>query len=439
MGASVQYPIKMVQIELSQPLYAIEDLADYPHLRGLVCWHSYPFGYVDVPVVKGCCSVKAIQTAIEEQCQDRILNYLQQHTSVDETLPHLALEDLQTLPAPASDPLSHDITVSVVIATHSRPHDLRRCLTAITQQQTARIVEIVVVDNSNGQTNNGAVVSDFPDIRLIDEPRQGLSYARNAGILACQGDIVATIDDDVVVPEDWLEKLIRPFHRPDVMVVTGNVVPLELETEAQCLFENYGEGGLGHGFHPFEADRDWLDGFRWYAPQTWQLGNTANAAFRSTVFHHPQIGLMEETLGTGMPTGAGEDIYFFYKVLRAGYTLVYNPTAFIWHRHRRTLSALSRQLYYYSRGSVAYQLTTLRHYGDVRGLSTLLIGTPLWYGQRLWSRCFRGSVYPLRLIIHELLGHLSGLWSLWIASRRVNRLGRSQSASYPPTSFVKRA
>ena len=58
-----------------------------------------------------------------------------------------------------------------------------------------------------------------------------------------QGEIVVATDDDVIAPPDWLEKLLAPFVGPEVMVVTGNILPWKLETSAQRLFEAY--GGLG--------------------------------------------------------------------------------------------------------------------------------------------------------------------------------------------------
>ena len=58
------------------------------------------------------------------------------------------------------------------------------------------------------------------------------------------------------------------------------------------------------------------------AVPTWRIGSTANAAFRASIFSDPRIGLMDEALGAGMPTGCSEDTYLFYKVLRAGYRIV---------------------------------------------------------------------------------------------------------------------
>ena len=62
-----------------------------------------------------------------------------------------------------------------------------------------------------------------------------------------------TTDDDVTMPSDWLEKLLSPFVQDDVMAVTGNVLPLELETAAQRLFE--ATVGWGRGFERLVVGR----------------------------------------------------------------------------------------------------------------------------------------------------------------------------------------
>ena len=264
---------------------------------------------------------------------------------------------------------------------------------------------------------------------LVNEPRRGLAYARNRGIAHSRGDIVVATDDDVRMPPDWLEKLIAPFVRSDVMIVTGNVLPLELETPAQRLFELY--GGLGRGFEPQIVNQDWFNQFRRAVP-TWTLGATANAAFRADIFTHPRIGLMYEALGPGMPSGNGEDIYLFYKVLRAGYTLVYQPEASVWHKHRREMRDLRHQLYSYSKGHVAYHLTTLLRDHDVRALVTLAIRIPGGYLWRILERLTGKTAYPLGLTLIEIAGQLAGPWALWQSRRRVKREGRS--SPYVPVS-----
>jgi hypothetical protein len=219
--------------------------------------------------------------------------------------------------------------------------------------------------------------------------------------------------------------LIAPFADDDVMVVTGNVFAAELETESQHLFEAY--GGLGRGFERKRVDSRWFWWFRGAVP-TWELGATANAAFRATIFSDERIGLFDEALGAGMPTGCSEDTYVFYKVLRAGYAILYEPSAFVWHRHRADMRSLRRQIYAYAKGHAAYHLTTLTRDGDWRALGRLLFHLPRTYYYRVKERLTRRSDYTLRFILLEILGTLAGPFALARARRIVRRLGPSLPA-----------
>jgi cellulose synthase/poly-beta-1,6-N-acetylglucosamine synthase-like glycosyltransferase len=222
------------------------------------------------------------------------------------------------------------------------------------------------------------------------------------------------------MPPDWLEKLLAPFVRPEVTIVSGNVLPLESQSLGSQLFENY--GGLGRGNAPFEVNQKWFDAFRFRTVPTWELGGTANAAFRAAPFRNPLMGMMDETLGPGMPTGVGEDTYLFYRWLKAGATLVYQPSAYVWHKHRQDLRALQRQIYNYSKGHVAYHLTTLFRDRDLRVVPRLLVSLPLTHAARFLRRLSHPAQHQmLVLTVIEIAGNLVGPWSLWQAHRVVRR------------------
>jgi glycosyltransferase involved in cell wall biosynthesis len=315
------------------------------------------------------------------------------------------------------------VPVSIVIGTRDRPDDLHGCLSCLVAQETNRRVEVIVVDNNPASGQTAQVVAMFPGVRLLREERRGVACARNTGILASSGEIIVTVDDDVRMPGDWLEKLVAPFSSGDYWAVTGNVLPLETETAGARLFEAY--GGLGRGSEPFEVDADWFNGFRLRAVPTWRLGGTANAAFRRSVFEHPRIGLMNEMLGSGMPAGVGEDTYLFYRVLKAGGRIRYEPSAYVRHRHRPELDGLRRQIYAYSKGHVAYHLITLLWDRDVRALTRLLAALPVTHLRRILRRtASRAERQMLPVTLIEVAGNLAGPWSLWQSYRIVKRQGR---------------
>lgn len=421
-------------LDLSQPLPPLLTLpGDGPRIQVKVVWQGQMIGTVELVTPGGEIASAQVRDAIVNNLALQLIQTPDGQRSPlwAEVVSALAQ---QYLPAPtessAAQPgLPAQVSVSIVIATLDRPDDLRHCLRTAQAQQSPRRIELVVVDNNPASGLTPPVVAEFPGVILVNETRRGLAYARNAGFVASTGDIAIATDDDVLLPPDWVERLVAPFARQDVMVVTGNVLPYELETAAQQYYELY--GGLGRGFKRIEVNGEWFDWFRFCSVPTWSLGATANAAFRATIFTDPAIGLMEEALGPGMPSGVGEDTYLFYKVLKAGYTIVYEAEAYVWHKHRRTMAALRRQIYGYSKGGVSYHLTIALNDGDLRGLVRIFYELPVrYYLWRLLQIAAGRSPYPLSLVLLEIWGNLVGLGALVPSRWRVKREGRS--APYIP-------
>lgn len=408
-------------VDLAHPLCPLDDVTGYPAVRVYLAYAGRLVGEVELANYYQPVSVGRLAEAIADTLQAELLTATARPT---EGAPTIAitrgLAPEQPAPLPAGQP------VSVVVATCDRPEHLRRCLEGLAAQRTNRPVEIVVVDNRPASGVTHPVVAAFPGVRLVSEPRQGVAYARNAGILVATGAIVAIIDDDVVAPPTWLEELVAPFAAPEVAAVAGLILPADLDGPEARIFEQY--GGLGRGYTRFTADAAWFASFRGEAVPTWQLGGTANLACRAGLFRDPAVGLLDEALGPGMPSGIGEDTYLFYRLLRAGHAIRYEPRAWVRHHHRQSRAALRSQIYNYSKGHVAYHLTTLLRDGDRRALRRL-VRLPYYHLRALLAELRRGlrgrSAYPLELTLVELRGNLAGPLALLRSLARVRRQGRS--------------
>ena len=291
--------------------------------------------------------------------------------------------------------------VSIVLATCDRPGELRRCLESLTSRSTPHQLEILVVDNRPSSPGTAEVVRDFPAALLVSEPRQGLSYARNAGFLRATGDVIVCTDDDVMFADDWLERLLEPFRRNDVDIVCGNVLPMALDAPSQLHFEQY--GGLGKGYEAFEADQEWF--FRdWLRPvHTWSLGATANCAFRARLLRDPDVGMFEEVWAR-RPN----------RCRRGHVLLLPRPAERVPGSLRTELGGLARasqdrsrferQLSAYGRGHVAYHLHTLLSDGDFRALPQFA-RVAKWHMKRVGAALVgRGHGYPLKLVLAEIRG-----------------------------------
>jgi len=232
---SVILPVAIRCVDISGELVTPEGLEDYPACRIYVFDADRLLGKVDIQ--NGCKPVTSMQLAdtIAEHFYHRISPLYSDYSGFHPELSGLH-EQLGIDSNTDSKGLPPDITASIALATFDRPDQLRECLLALSQQQSPRQLEIIVIDNHPASGKTPPVVAEFPGVTLVSEERQGLAYARNAGFIAAQGDIVIATDEDVVMPPDWAEKMLAPFERSDVGIVTGNVLPRELETESQYLF-----------------------------------------------------------------------------------------------------------------------------------------------------------------------------------------------------------
>ena len=128
--------------------------------------------------------------------------------------------------------MSDEFDISVVISTFNRATQLEHALRGLVAQDVPAALryEIIVVDN-NSSDNTREVVAAFerehgPRVRYVLEPRQGVSFGRNAGISAALAPVVAFTDDDNVVTPSWVATLKDALDRyPDADAVGGPVLP----------------------------------------------------------------------------------------------------------------------------------------------------------------------------------------------------------------------
>ncbi len=285
------------------------------------------------------------------------------------------------------------LSTSVVVCTRDRPDALRRCLAALAALDPAPD-EVIVVDNAPTDDASRRIVEDAVlPVRYVREPVPGLSAARNAGLRASTGDLVAYTDDDVEVHPRWVLRLRAAFDAPDVWAVTGLVLPAEAETEAQVLFER-DHGGSGWGYRVQTFDAGFFERMRRYAVPVWQLGAGANMAFRRTAF--ATVGGFDERLGAGA-SGCSEDSEMWYRILAAGGRCRYEPAAVVFHTHRQQDEGLQSQMRAYLRGHVASLLLQHEQHGDRGSLRRAVATLPRYYGRWAVRRALGRSGGPLYL------------------------------------------
>jgi glycosyltransferase involved in cell wall biosynthesis len=262
--------------------------------------------------------------------------------------------------APASAPVRVSPPVSVVVPTRERPDDLTRCLASLAGVE-ANGHEVIVVDSGPTSNRTMAVAERF-GVRYLVESRPGANRARNAGLAVASRDIVAFVDDDVVVSPTWLAAIGANFADPDVGCATGLVLPLELETAAQEDFELYCQHR--RDLHPHVYSRRVLR-----SSAAGVVGMGANMAFRRRLLI--TLGGFDMRLGPGTYTRTGDETDMFARVLDSGRLIVYNPDAYVWHRHRRSPDEERSCVFGYGVG--LYSMLTKRFF-EQRDFGALITG-----------------------------------------------------------------
>lgn len=314
-------------------------------------------------------------------------------------------------------------SVSVVVCTRDRPAQLAQCLRSLLELSEAP-EEILVVDNSPTSDATRQLVAGVPGVHYVLEPLPGLSRARNTGIRDSAGDIVAFTDDDVVVHPGWITGLRRGFSESDVLAVTGLVLPAELDTDAQMVFER-DLGGFGQGYRARRFDRRFLDETKSRGAPVWRIGAGANMAMRRTAF--ARVGEFDERLGAGA-AGCSEDSEFWYRLLADGGVCRYEPTSVVFHHHRREMDGLKHQAHQYMRGHVAallVQFVRHRHWGNLRRVA---IDLPRYYSGRLLHGAFGQADARRPLVWSEIRGCASGIAFFLASVARSYRAGQRTRA-----------
>ena len=364
-------------VELSRPLPDVPS-TDSAGRRAEMAWilvrlNRTPIGAMMLTVPESGLSCEAIATEIQSGLEATGVRH-KSGNAIEVRVSGVDAPDAEAIERRRAEVLQSGPELTVVICTRDRPDALERCLDSLSRQSYPRF-RIVVADNSS---EPGGGMQRTPnqtgtDIETIVVPRAGLSHARNAAVAATTGENLAWIDDDEIADEGWLSEIAEAFlDHPEAGVVSGAVVPAELNTLPQVWFEQFGGHSKGRGFTPdvFSPASAATQSPLYPLPP---FGAGANLATRAGVVE--SIGGFDPALGAGSPAKGGEDTLALTRVLLAGGTIVYHPAALTRHFHRPDLDGLRRQLIGYGTGlTAAYTSLVMK---DPRRLPQLLALTPV--------------------------------------------------------------
>jgi GT2 family glycosyltransferase len=390
---------RVLQVDLAAAPSDVMGLDAYDGARVLVRYGRHVVGEVYVPIRNGVVAASAVAAELNrnEDARERLSGILVQD--------HVIRPEGSVLPS-----------WSVVVCTRDRPEMLRRCVESLAGELDGS-GEIIVVDNAPATDATQRIAERYP-VRYVRENKPGLNRARALGARTASGDVVIYTDDDTVAEPGWVRALVSEFDGARVGGATGLTMPLELETEAQELFERY--GGFSKGFARRVYDVTKISPSRAGA-----VGSGASMAFRRSLIL--SLGLFDVELDLGTASRTGGDTYALYRLLADGYRIVYTPAALNWHQHRREHDELHTTMSGYGTGLYAF-LT--RAFVEDHEVPALRVGMSWFRKHHLRELARAIARRPNHLSIAMVMAEIKGTLVApiaYLSSRRAERARASEN------------
>ena len=236
--------------------------------------------------------------------------------------------------------------VSVVIPTYNRYKDLCECLHSIFGLKV-KPYEVIVVD-SNSMDETGKLKDCFP-IKFVSINERSRQRALNMGISMARGNIIAFLDDDVVVCKEWLSQIVKPYVNDSVGGIGGRVIPYGMSDKfyvkisRNTIGKIFSNGLVIGNFDLPSRNLVEVDSF---------IG--CNMSFRRELLL--KVGGFDENYAGG--TSYRDDTDLCIRIRRLGRKLVYNPKALVYHKFRGKRVS-GKWSYWYVRNHVYFYFKNL--------------------------------------------------------------------------------
>ncbi len=222
--------------------------------------------------------------------------------------------------------------ISIIIPVKNEERTIEKCVRSL-QALNYPSHEIIVV-NDGSTDGTGELLRNFPAVIVITTEGIGPAAARNLAIKRAAGDYLAFTDGDCIIHPEWLNELLAHFTGDTIMGVGGDQL---------CPDD---EAPFGKDVHDF---------MNHIAFSTDYLKTTKTV---TAVKHNPTCNMMYRRKAFAVQEGFKKDLWpcedleFDYRLINAGYTLIFNPGAMVYHYRPRTLRGFCRMHFRYGRAHV---------------------------------------------------------------------------------------
>jgi glycosyltransferase involved in cell wall biosynthesis len=140
--------------------------------------------------------------------------------------------------------------ISVIVPAYNEESYILDCLNSLVNQNFPKDkYEIMVVNNKSTDNTEKIIKQNFPNIKVVNEIKQGVVFARIKGVAEAKGEIIVFLDADSIAPKNWLSNLIMPYEDSSVVAVGGPYNYAKTKGQKKDLWTLINEKAINSGLH----------------------------------------------------------------------------------------------------------------------------------------------------------------------------------------------
>jgi glycosyltransferase involved in cell wall biosynthesis len=267
-------------------------------------------------------------------------------------------------------PLARFPKVSVVVCSYNGARTLHDCLASL-EKISYPDYEVIFVDDGS-RDHSQEIVKGFPGVRNIRQDNMGLSVARNVGIHASTGEIVAFTDSDCMADPDWLYFLVHALQSGDFAAVGGPNISPPATNWVQATV-GVAPGSPSHVLLT-DNEAEHVPGCN-MAYYKWALD---------------EIGGFDPEYRK-----AGDDVDVCWRIMQLGYRIGFSPSAIVWHYRRFTVATYFSQQRGYGEAEALLRYKHMQYFGPT--------GSAIWRGQ-VYTHTRLDPIFSAPIVYHGIFG-----------------------------------
>ncbi|MFN2116913.1 MAG: glycosyltransferase family 2 protein [Candidatus Promineifilaceae bacterium] len=287
------------------------------------------------------------------------------------------------------------LEISIIIPHLNGKHHLDDCFGSL-RRQTFSDFEVILVDNGSTDGSQAFIKENYPEVILVElRENTGFTGACSAGYKASRGEIIILLNNDTEVDPHWLEILMKSFVRvPEAGSVASKMLLFDQRDVIHAAGDYYRRDGIPGNRGVWQQDKGQ------YEEETFVFSACGGAAaYRRSMLE--EIGFLDEDFFFSC-----EDIDLAWRIILAGYKVLYNPRAVVYHKVKASSGTGALSSFFDGRNFLLiiwknYPSTLLQKYWPAILRAQLKIS-----GDAL--RSWRGEAARARL-----RGQLAGLWGIF--------------------------